>query len=368
MIWIGVAAGVIVLFLVAQTVYLGVVLASNDQATNGLGYFGRPPDGRREFREKLRHQARTLAPILRLFGRLSGFTFEKAGFEGAGLRGPRGTCTPESFAAGAAYRPEPEDVFVVTQMKCGTTWMQHVVYEVLRRGSGDLVESGTALYAVSPWLEATKSVPVDEAPLIGSERPSRVIKTHFPAAVCPRSEASRYIYVARHPVSCFASCVDFIAENAGRMAPPVTDIERWFCSGDMWWGPWTHHVEGWWDVARGSDNTLFVHFEEMRTDLPSVVRRVAAFLGLAPLSDEEEGRVVRKCGFDYMSEHAGTFEMHPPHLLATDAQMFVKGTTDRHRDVPAETRARIAAWCVDSMGDASYPLLDRYPDLADSRA
>ena len=364
MIWLAAVVGVPVLFLVGQAVWLSAVLASGDRATRGLGYYGRSPADREAYRAKLRRQARLLSPILGIVARTSKLTLEQASFRAEGIAGPRGTCTEESFSAGAAYAPAAEDVLVVTQMKCGTTWMQHLVYEVLMRGAGDLVDTGTALYAVSPWLESVKSVSMSEAPLIGAERPSRVVKTHFPAAVCPRSDAARYVYVARHPVSCFASCADFIAENAGRMAPEIDVVERWFCSDEMWWGPWTTHVEGWWNAAREYDNVLFVHFEEMKRDLRAVARRVAGFLGVSPLAGDELAEVVRKCGFDYMSGNARTFEMHPPHLLAIDADLFVKGTADRHLDVPDEVRARVAAWCAAEMTDAAFPLAERYPDVA----
>ena len=33
--------------------------------------------------------------------------------------------------------------------------MQNVVYEVLKRGKGDLVETGGAMYAIAPWIEGT---------------------------------------------------------------------------------------------------------------------------------------------------------------------------------------------------------------------
>jgi hypothetical protein len=362
-IWIGVVVGVPLVFLLAQAVWLSVVLASGDQATRGLGYFGRSPADREAYRAKLRRQARLLSPILGIVGRTSKFSFEQASFRAEGLAGPKGTCTEESFSAGAAYRPAAEDVFVVTQMKCGTTWMQHVVYEALMRGRGDLVETGTALYAVSPWLESVKSVPLADAPLVGAERPSRIIKTHFPASVCPTSDSARYVYVARHPVSCFASCADFIAENAGRLAPAIELVERWFCSDDMWWGPWTAHIEGWWKASRERENTLFVHFEEMKADLSTVIRRVADFLGLSLLSEDELTQIAHKCGFDYMSGNARTFEMHPPHLLAIDADLFVKGTADRHLDVPEDVRTRVAAWSATEMADAAYPLGERYPDV-----
>lgn len=363
MTWLWWVVGGALVLLVGQTVHLAIVLASSDEATTGLGYFGLPPDERDAFKAKLRRQAILLSPILRVMGRFSGFTFEKASFEQDGLHGPRGTCTPESFASGRAYAPRPEDVFVATQMKCGTTWMQQIVYEVLRRGRGSLAESGTALYAISPWLESVKSVPISEAPLVGTERPSRIIKTHLPATACPLEPQARYIYVARHPVSCFASCIDFIEDNAGRLAPPLGLVEDWFCSDEMWWGPWPAHVDGWWRAAQTRGNVLFVHFEEMKSDLAAIVKRVAMFLGLADLSDDELDEIVRKSGFEYMHHHASTFEMHPPHLLATDARMFVKGTTDRHGDVPTQVRDRVAAWCASALEGEGYPLSERYPDV-----
>lgn len=192
--------------------------------------------------------------------------------------------------------------------------------------------------------------------------PSRIIKTHLPVELCPWSPAARYIYVARHPVSCFASCIDFVATNVGAMAPPLPLYEEWFTSPDlMWWGTWTRHVRGWWDRSRSDSNVLFVYFEDMKRDLAGTVRQVAAFLGLAPLSEQEVGEVVRKCSFGYMQEHQEAFEMHPPHLLQTNAELFVRGSADRHLDVPEDARRRIAAWAVSEMGDSSFPMAERYP-------
>lgn len=361
--WVLAGLGLLVVLFLVQVFYLSFVLAWGEQKTRGLGYFGLPPEGRAEFKRSLRRHAAFLRPILELTSRFSTITLAKASFHHDGITGPSGTCSKESFAGGAAYTPRPEDVFVATQMKCGTTWMQHVVYEVLLRGNGNLVDSGTALYAVSPWLEGLKSVPVADAVPIGTERPSRIIKTHFPARLCPAGPEARYIYVARHPVSCFASCVDFVTTNLGRMAPPLSAFEEWYRSDQMWWGTWPDHVKGWWARARGNPYVLFVHFEDMKQDLPDIVRQVAAFLGLAPLSDAEMGRVVEKCGFRYMQTHQDTFEMHPPHLLQTNAELFVRGTADRHKDVPAEVRDRIRSWCADAMRDSDTPLDRMYPDV-----
>jgi estrone sulfotransferase len=299
---------------------------------------------------------------VRLSARFTRVNLANAGFRYQGVAGPKGSCSEESFRAGHGYVPRREDVFVVTQMKCGTTWMQHVVYQVLLRGRGTLAEEGKAMYAVSPWLEGTKSVPIAEAPLIGSERPSRIIKTHFPADLCPLGDDAKYVYVVRHPVSCFASCADFLGANLGAFAPDLEAVRDWYCSDEaMWWGSWPRHVEGWWKLSRSRDNVLFVRFEDMKADLAGVTRRVADFLGMRPLSEGEIAAVVEKCGFEYMRAHDESFEMQPPHVLAIDAELLVKGTADRYRDVPTELRREVMEWCQERLAGGDFPLAEQYP-------
>lgn len=359
--------GILIAVVVTLSIYLAVVLRWEDEQTVGLAYYGRPPAERDRFKRTLRRHAALLSPILWLNARLANFDFRRVRIQYKGVSAPAGSCSVESFEKTAAYQPRPEDVFVVTQMKCGTTWMQHVVYEVLHRGNGRLVESGGTMYAVSPWLEGRKSVPIEQAPLVGTATRSRIIKTHLSASLCPFDTTAKYIYVARHPASCFASCMDFVATNVGGMAPSMESFEEWFRSPDlMWWGTWTDHVKGWWQRSREHDNVLFVLFEDMKKDLPRVVRQVAGFLGVPPLSDEELANVVEKCGFAYMQEHQGTFEMMPPHVLQSSARLFVSGRAERHKDVPDDVRRRVMAWAAAEMASSDFPLADAYPDVANA--
>jgi hypothetical protein len=358
-------AAAVVLFLFVQMLGLAFVLRWEDEQTIGLNYYGRSPDERLRFKRSLRRFARLLAPAIWLNGRLGTLDFRKSRIVYKGVSAPTGSCSMESFALGESYEPGPSDLFIVTQMKCGTTWMQQIAYEVLLRGAGDLAGSGTTLYAISPWLEGRKSVATRDAPRVGHEHPMRIIKTHFPAQLCPFRYEARYIYVARHPVSCFASCIDFVHTNVGALAPAPAAFEEWFCSRDlMWWSTWSEHVAGWWHKAQQEPNVLFVHFEDMKRDLPSVVRRVADFLGLTPLDDSEVARIVHKCGFDYMQQHQDVFEMHPPHILQTNAALFVSGAANRHQDVPVDVTGRILEWASRGLAANDIRLQHVYPDLA----
>ncbi len=359
--WIAVIVAAFVGFMILQGIYLSMVLKWETEQTLGLAYYGRPLAERRAFKRALERHARLLAPILKL-SRGNRFDFRRVSFRHQGVSGPLGSTTPETFARAEAYRPRPDDIFVATQMKCGTTWMEHVVYQVLNRGNGNLVETGTALYSVAPWLEGLKSVAVDQAPLVGNERPSRIIKTHLPAHLCPRSPVAKYVYVARNPASCFASSVDFVAASTGGIAVGLAMFEEWFCSPElMWWGTWPDHVKGWWRRAAEDSNVLFVHFEDMKRDLAGIVKQVAEFLGVQSLSASELARVGEKCGFDYMQKHQEAFEMFPPHILQTSGELFVRGTADRHKDVPPDVRRRIMEWAEREMAGSGYPW--RYGEL-----
>ena len=349
---------------IAANVYLAVVLRWEDQRTVRLAYYGLPPSRRAAFKKTLRRHATLLAPLLWVSGRMTRLDFRKARVVHQGVSFPAGSCDAASLAAGTSYRPQAEDVFVATPMKCGTTWMQQVVYEVLHRGAKPVVDAGTTIYAQSPWLEGRRGVAIDQAPLHGVERPTRVIKTHFPAALCPASPAARFIYVTRHPAACFASCIDFVATNTGALAPALAAYEEWFTSPElMWWGTWTDHVRGWHERARRDGNVLTLTFEEMKADLPGVVQRVAAFLGVRPLESHELDGVVERSGFAYMKRHQDAFEMNPPHILQVNAALFVRGTADRHADVPDDARRRILAWARQGLDGGAFPVAT-YPDVA----
>jgi len=362
LVWILIA---IVALYIAMGMYLAMVLKWEDEQTVGLKYYGRSQHDRELFKRALARHGTLLAPMLWLNGRMTTLDFRRARIQYKGVSGPAGSCSVETFQRAESYQPTPEDIFVVTQMKCGTTWMQQVVYEILHRGKGTLVESGTAMYAVSPWLEGRKSVSIVQAPLVGTERPSRIIKTHLPVALCPYDPGARFIYVARHPASCFASCVDFVRTNVGAMSPGMQAFEEWFCSKDlMWWGTWTDHVLGWWRWSSEQRNVLFVYFEDMKKDLPGVIRQVAAFLRVAPLSEEEVASVAEKSSFRYMQDNQSSFEMQPPHILQARAQLFVSGSAERHKDVPDELRLRVVGWAARELAGTNFPLADAYPDVA----
>ena len=358
----------IALFALGLVVYTVGFVAWMEKKNFGDGYFSRPLSERQKVIAILQKHAAYIRPLSELIAKV--FRLKKIPvMRYQGVTGPLMMCSKKSYEATVNYKPGPEDIFIATQMKCGTTWMQQIVFEILHGGEGDLSDNGYRhMYALSPWIETspTSSVSMEDSPLVGRHN-NRIIKTHMPAQLIPHADQAKYIYVTRHPVSCFASCVDFISMLGGPLVPDREHLLDWYCSDDMWWMSWPDHVESWWKRGQQHDNVMFVHYEELKQDLPGMVTKIAEFLN-NPLSKDELQKVVTKAGFQYMKDHEYYFEMFSPNVfsVSNNIRFMQSGSLDRHKDTKELERERINTFCRDKMANFSYPLATFYPDVLET--
>ena len=142
--------------------------------------------------------------------------------------------SPESVAAGRTFRPRPDDVFVVTYPKCGTTWMCQVVHMLRTGGNMDFGE----ITEVVPWdilaLDCKQDLDARQVASPRVFKSHEVRRSHRRAARArppslrrgPRrcahvhraraqawgdiAKGARYIYVARDPLDAFVSFHKFL--------------------------------------------------------------------------------------------------------------------------------------------------------------
>ena len=236
------------------------------------------------------------------------FTIDEKGYVGVRIAGVQypGFGKPEALADLRANNVLREsDIAIVTYPKCGTTWMQQIVFSILANGDasalGDVMDK-------SPWLERSASLgDTTWEPHVAGRR---VLKSHAPATHLPwkDSNGAKQIIVGRNP---FDACVSMWHHSRDVEFFKYSGDFEHFCKkifltgvaehGDFWeWygGHWAAYQA---KQAAGNNDTLWITFEELKADAGAGVKRVCEFLGVEP-TDELLKKVVGASAFDAMKE------------------------------------------------------------------
>ncbi|GIX77089.1 sulfotransferase 1C2 [Caerostris extrusa] len=171
------------------------------------------------------------------------------------------TFIPEVYKDAMAFKPGPDDVFVATYPKCGTTWVQQIVSLIFRKGKPLL--TAEEYFATLPFLEMTPMEILSEL-----EKP-RCIKTHLPFDRINFSRDAKYICVARHPADCVVSFF-----HHTRFFPTYffsdgcfDDFFELFIKGEVDWNDYFDHLLSWYEHKDESEH-LVLTYEAMKSDPP----------------------------------------------------------------------------------------------------
>ena len=161
-------------------------------------------------------------------------------------------------------KPRPDDIWLVTYPKCGTTMSQELLWQMSRGCDVNSEESKTQLFSRSPFLEARGlgGVCACQDCLNRPKRPSqledpigyaetlkgpRILKCHLPVSMLPPSvlEISKVIVVARNVKD---ACVSFyhheklLKHHAWEKTASFDDYAKFYMEGRPGAGGdyWTH--------------------------------------------------------------------------------------------------------------------------------
>ncbi len=178
----------------------------------------------------------------------------------------------EGLESGLRYRPTAGDIFVASYPKCGTTWLQYIVWLLVR---GRPLAAQESLAELFPHLEEVGSEAVAALPA------QRLIKTHLACALTPYSADARYLVILRNPFDCAVSFFHHTTgfprhyDFAGGSFAAFFDC---FIRGEVDFGDYFDHLLSWHE-ARARPNVHFFTYEAMRADPGAAVRQIAAALG-----------------------------------------------------------------------------------------
>jgi hypothetical protein len=219
---------------------------------------------------------------------------------------------------GMEYEGTPDDIFVVTYPKSGTTWLQMIVYQLTTDGAVDFDH----ISEVSPHLEEMMIPRRHKISDLG--RTPRILKSHLHFHQIPKGPG-RYIYCVRNGLDVAVSYHHHARKYiSGWGQMPQGEFFSRFMAGQVPYGSWFEHVTGW---LRNKDrlNVLVVTYEELRADLEAGVTRIADFCGIT-IDPADMPRILERCSFAFMREHDAKFSLRgpPPPKPASPPPGFIR--------------------------------------------
>ena len=257
-----------------------------------------------------------------------------------------------------------DDIIIATYAKSGTTWMQQIVAQMLFNGDPNL-----AVAEMSPWLDLRIPPKQVKLPLVEAQTHRRILKTHLPADALVYSSKAKYLYIARdgrdvvwsmynHHANANQAWYAALNDTPGRIGPPIeqppADIREYWREwmdkdGHPFW-PFWENIRAWWQL-RTLPNILFVHFNDLKRDMPGEMRRIAQFLHI-PIDEARWADILEYCSFDWMKKNASKSVPLGGAFWGGGAEVFInKGINGRWADtLSVDASAEYEARAVSELG------------------
>jgi hypothetical protein len=207
----------------------------------------------------------------------------------------------QTVAACRALNVTDSDIFICSYPKSGTTWTQNLVCRLLAANlSMELADDwhlsqSAPFYEVDQYWNTTTTTTTSsrvpaKTPLQNATNEYRVFNTHLrPHQLPPKAKC---IYVMRDPLDVLASFYYHLANMAeadGGYTGTAEDFSAAFLDGTVLYGKWQDHMETWLGTNVDDDDDdndgqapkiLFLHYQDMKTNLKTEAIKLSRFLGV----------------------------------------------------------------------------------------
>ncbi len=242
------------------------------------------------------------------------------------------------------FQHRPDDIFVCTPPKCGTTWTQ-AICAMLVFGK---VDHGTQPGVISPWIDA-QFAPIDDyLKQIEAQKHRRYIKTHTPLDGIPYFLDCTYLAVLRDPRDAFFSMLNHRdnmtdAELAlGSFPSGPNAFSDWLNrEGDP--GNWdqqslaalVHFFNTYWQY-RDLPNIHLFHYSDMKRDLNGTIASMANALDVE-VDDTLLAEMTEAATFESMKRSAEQFAPESgTGLWKKEADFFANGSNQQWKGALSE--------------------------------
>lgn len=219
----------------------------------------------------------------------------------------QGYLVPPSVLQGIEdFEIKPDDVFVISYPKSGTTWTEEILSLIYNDGDVKKVENKSLISRVE-HLEVGR--PFGHLCHLKKRKSPRLMATHLPYRLLPkelREAKCKVIYVARNPKDNAVSYYHYhrMCAFLGNYKGSWERFLHHYMEGHLVYGSWFDHILPYWKFHLSHpDKVLFISFEELKMDLSGMIRQIAEFVG-HPLTAEAVDRITSHCTFEKMRSNS----------------------------------------------------------------
>ncbi|XP_074084491.1 sulfotransferase 1B1-like [Macrotis lagotis] len=229
------------------------------------------------------------------------------------------------------FKCRPEDIWVITYPKSGTTWLSEIMDLIKNDGSVEKQEKIPITERVPMLESATPGLGPPSSEYLEKMPSPRFVKTHLPIPLLPKNFwecNSKIIYVARNAKDVAVSFYNFDRMNKYHPDPGTfAEYLEKFMSGKVAFGSWHEHVTSWWEKKKDHP-ILYLFYEDIKEDPKREIRKVMEFLG-KKLDENALDRIVQRTSFETMRDNnMVNYKSLPTNLMDHKISPFMrKGIT-----------------------------------------
>ncbi|CAH1401503.1 unnamed protein product [Nezara viridula] len=268
------------------------------------------------------------------------------------------------------FEGRPDDVWIVTFPRSGTTLSQHLVWLLMNNFDYEKANEMN-VWSRSPFYEfhlfmhndtakalledndpeavqVLKELSVPAPERLKTMESPRLIKTHLPLTLLPKGvETNKIIYVARNPKDVLPSYY-FLLRLWKTTDYKASFLQFWkqFKNGHVPWGPfWSHILEAW--DCKDNDNFLFLFYEELAQDLPKAIYKIADFLEIEVTEEQVMGLADHMSISNFSKNKSVNMEdLRNTGIFNESEPSFIRKGKKRERpeEYTAEVEAEIEEW------------------------
>lgn len=226
------------------------------------------------------------------------------------------------------------DIYIVTFLKSGTTWMQMILYQMLTDGKLNFDH----IYDVSPWL-TNESISNKDPERVNKLPNPRIFKSHDPYKKFDSSAKNKIIYVYRNPIDTAYSLYNHRKNYNNPEETIEQTLKQYFSEKEEY--NWFTYTKTWLENKHGL-NIYYVKYEDLKNNFDATVQNIAQFLQVN-LNEETLQRIKERSSFAFMKQHEEKFGEQPKDKRVYN-QFIRKGEIgEGKKEIPASEIEQINA-------------------------